>query len=133
MTQKNPKIFLKKIKKIQEVQKKVKIKKPQEPKNSKNHFFSKNLKLWKSIFFSKKNPLCFSILGLRNFTIFFLSKPCYSLSFPILGERDSTRTLQSSPFQISGGVGQYKRDGRTDERTVGQTDGNPFVLYWIFH
>ena len=26
-------------------------------------------------------------------------KKCYPLSFPILGGRDSTRALQSSPFQ----------------------------------
>ena len=31
-------------------------------------------------------------------------KKCYSLSFPKLGERNSTRALQSSPFHISGGV-----------------------------
>ena len=31
-------------------------------------------------------------------------KKCYPLSFPILGGRDWNRALQSSPFQISGGV-----------------------------
>ena len=30
---------------------------------------------------------------------------CYSLSFPIWGGRDSTRALQSSPFQNPGGGG----------------------------
>jgi hypothetical protein len=31
-------------------------------------------------------------------------KKCYPLGFPILGGRDSTRALQSSPFQNPGGV-----------------------------
>ena len=37
-------------------------------------------------------------------------KKYYSLSFPILGRRDSTRVLQSCQFQKLGG-GQYKLDG----------------------
>ena len=32
-------------------------------------------------------------------SFFFLQKKCFPLSFPILGGRDSTRALQSSPFQ----------------------------------
>ena len=31
-------------------------------------------------------------------------KKCYPLSFPILGGRDSTRALQSTPFQNPGGI-----------------------------
>ena len=45
------------------------------------------------------------------FFIFFLffyfaekKKKCHHLSFPILGRRNSTRALQSSPFQNPGGV-----------------------------
>ena len=47
---------------------------------------------------------------------FFCQKKSYPFSFPILGG-NSTKALQSSPFQISGG--QYGRDGggRTNERT----------------
>ena len=44
---------------------------------------------------------------LKNFfLIFFFSeeKKCYTLSFPILGGRNSTRALQSSTFQNPGGV-----------------------------
>ena len=87
--------------------------------------------------FSKKSPICFSILRLRDLTralqfssilrktiwkkswkaskitlfqkiwkfqtCFFLPKKyIYPLSFPILGGRNSTRPLHSSPFQISG-------------------------------
>ena len=47
-------------------------------------------------------------------------KKCYPLSFPILGGRDSTRALQPSPFQISGGVVRAWRTenkGRTNEWT----------------
>ena len=40
-------------------------------------------------------------------------KKCYPLSFPKLGERNSTRALQSSPFHISGG--SPERDKRTDK------------------
>ena len=32
-----------------------------------------------------------------------LKKQCYPLSFPILGGSDSTRALQSTPFQNQGG------------------------------
>ena len=58
---------------------------------------SKNLKKsQKSLIFTKKK------LKKNND----LQKKSYPLSFPILGGRDSTRALQSSPFQISGGVVQ---------------------------
>ena len=41
---------------------------------------------------------------------------CYPLSFPILLGRDSTRALQSNPFQNPGGVGGYcERDARRME------------------
>ena len=36
--------------------------------------------------------------------IFFAKKKYYSFSFPILGGCNSTKALQSSLFQISGGV-----------------------------
>ena len=55
-------------------------------KISKIHFFSKKKKFLKKKILSKKK------------------KKCYPLSFPILGGRDSTRALQSSPFQNPGGV-----------------------------
>ena len=41
----------------------------------------------------------------QKFEFFFWpKKKCYPLSFPILGGRDSTRALQSSPFKNPGGV-----------------------------
>ena len=44
---------------------------------------------------------------------------CYPLSFPILLGRDSTRALQSNPFQNPGGVGGYReRDARRMEILV---------------
>ena len=42
---------------------------------------------------------------------------CLPLSFPILGGRDSTRDLQSSPVQILGGGSTSVMDGRTDGQT----------------
>ena len=48
----------------------------------------------------------FFLFFIFYFFIFFFSpkeKKCYPLSFPILGGRDSTRALQSSPFQNPGG------------------------------
>ena len=33
------------------------------------------------------------------FYFFFAKKKCYPLSFPVLGGPDSTKALQSSPFQ----------------------------------
>ena len=77
------------------------------------------------------SPVCFrnmkisktlqNSLFLFIFLFFFAEKKCYPLSFPILGERDSTRALQSSPFEIS--EGYPERDTRTNE----QTNGNPCV------
>ena len=62
-----------------------------------------NLKKSQKIpFFNKKN--------VREKKI--AEKNCYSLSFPVLGGRDSTRALQSSPFQNPGG--SPEPDGRTD-------------------
>ena len=55
------------------------------------------------------------------FLNFFAKKKCYFLSFPILGGRNLTSALQSSPFQISGGVVQAWRRRRTN--------ANPCVLY----
>ena len=49
--------------------------------------------------------------------LFFAPKKCYLSSFPILGEQNLTRALQSSRFQISGGVVQTCR-----KRTVGLTE-----------
>ena len=62
------------------VQKSENLKKSQ--KISKIHFFSKKKIFLKKKFFRRKK---------KNI--------CYPLSFPILGGRDSTRALQSSPFQ----------------------------------
>ena len=84
--QKNPK----KIQKIQKktpinpkkIQKSIKNKK--NPKNVKNGQKSENLK--------------------KSQKITFFEKKCYPLSFPILGGRDSTRALQSTPFQNPGAV-----------------------------
>ena len=58
---------------------------------------SKNLKKFQKI--SKFH--FFSIFFFFEFFFFFAEKKkkCYPLSFPILGGRDSTRALQSSPFQ----------------------------------
>ena len=61
------------------------VKKSENPeksqKISKIHFFCNFFSFLKKIFFQKKK------------------KKCYPLSFPILGGRDSTRALQSSPLQ----------------------------------
>ena len=73
---KNPYKIQKLSKRVKKIRKSEKI-----PKNLKNHFF-----------------YFFFII------IFFAEKKCYSLSFPILGGRGSTRALQSSPFQNPGGV-----------------------------
>ena len=43
-------------------------------------------------------------------------KKCYPLSFPILGGRDSTRALQSTPFQNPGGVVRAWRTKKNEER-----------------
>jgi hypothetical protein len=54
-----------------------------------------------------KGELFFCQFYLFIYLFFFAKKKkekCYPLSFPILGGRDSTRALQSSLFQISGGV-----------------------------
>ena len=56
--------------------------------------------------------------------IYFLAKKkLYTLSFPILGGRNSTKALQYSPFQNPGGGGGYpERDAEV--RTNGR---NPRV------
>ena len=59
------------------------LKKCQKTQQKKITFFPKNLKMPKKI----------------------RRKKCHSLSFPILGVRDLTRALQSSPFQNPGGGG----------------------------
>ena len=51
-----------------------------------------------------------------------LRKKCYPFSFPILGVRNSTRALQSSPFQKPGGI---IRACRREQEGVGE--GNPCV------
>ena len=53
----------------------------------------KSGKISKNYFFQK-------IFSLK----FFSSKKSFSISFLILGGRDFTRALHSSPFQIAGGV-----------------------------
>ena len=65
---------------------------------------SKKKKIWKIKKKKKKKKTSFfSIVGIL------VSKKCYSFSFPILGECNLTKALQSSPFPISGE--QYERDG----------------------
>ena len=59
-------------------------------------------------FFSKKNLDFFFFRWKKK------GKKCYPLSLPILGGRDSTRALQSSPFQNPGGVVRAWR--RTNEQ-----------------
>jgi hypothetical protein len=53
----------------------------------------------KSLFFKKKKKF-----KKKKFAEKKEEKKCYPLSFPILGGRDSTRALQSTPFQNPGGV-----------------------------
>ena len=78
-------------------------KKSQNPKIVKNgqqfRQFGKISKNLKNPFFQKK----FTILNIL-LLFFFCQKKSYPLSFPILGGRDSTRALQSSPLQNPGGV-----------------------------
>ena len=63
---------------------------------SKNQKIAKNgQKIWKSWKISKIN---------NNKKKIFSKKKCYTLSFPILGGRNSTRALQSTPFKNPGGV-----------------------------
>ena len=45
------------------------------------------------------------------FLIYLFAKKCYPLSFPILGGHNSTRALQSSPFQ------KYKNLKKSQEIT----------------
>ena len=68
---------------------------------------SENLKkkLEKYQFFFPKNMKF--LMKKKNF----VPQKCYTISFPILGIRDSTRALQSSSFQISGGEGSPEPDG----------------------
>ena len=49
-----------------------------------------------------------------------MPKNCFPIYFPILGGHNLTRALQSSSFQISGGVVQtwWRTDGRTKEILV---------------
>ena len=49
-------------------------------------------------------------------------KKCYFLSFPILGILDSTRALQSSPFQNTGGGGGLSVMDREEVLTDGRTE-----------
>ena len=98
---KNLKIW--KSKKIQKIQK----------KSKKNQTVKKNPKKVQKV--HKKNPKNLKIVkngqkfrksrkiskNLKNslFFLFFSQKKCYPISFPLLGGRDLTRALQSSPFQ----------------------------------
>ena len=61
----------------------------------------------------KRKKKC--ITKLLVFSKSIINKKCYPLSFPILGLCDSTRALQSNPFQIS--VEQPERDTQTNGRT----------------
>ena len=49
-------------------------------------------------------------------------KKCYPFSFPILGGRNSTKALKSSPFQNPGGGTLSVTDGGEEEE-----EGNPCV------
>ena len=80
-----------------------KMVKKKNPKISKN--FKKSQKI--NFFQQKKN------FEIRRKKI--SEKKCCNLSFPIWGGRDSPRALQSSPFQISGGVVRVWRRRRTNE------------------
>ena len=77
---------------------------------------SKNLK--KSLFFKKS----------ENFENTFFcrkkKKKCYPLTFPILGERNSTRALHSARFRIQGGSPER------DTPAVGVGAGLYFY-YWM--
>ena len=69
-------------------------------------------KIRKSQKISKKIPFLSFV-----FFNFPKKKKCYTLSFSILGGRNSTRALQYSPFQISGGCStSLTKDGQTNKR-----------------
>ena len=98
---------------------------PKNPKNSQK--WSKNLKKLKN----KKNLHLKKNIYKHFENVIFLcrQKKCYTLSFPILGGRDSTRALQYSPIQNPGGAGSPERDRQILNK---QTNENPLVQYWIF-
>ena len=87
---------------------------------------------------SKKKTFFFSKKNLKNFKEKKCFEKClqkknrYQLSFPILGGRDPTGALQSSPFQISGGLVLVSKSNPTTVSTSvtknGRTnEGNPRV------
>ena len=63
------------------------------------------LNITSKITFYQKNLFFFK-------TVFFAGKKCPSLSFPILGLRDSTRAIQFTPFQNPGGYCQRDRQSQ---------------------
>ena len=105
---KNPK-NLKKIQKksINPKKSKMSIKNPQNPK-----IFRNGQKIQKSQNILKNFKNSLFLIFFCNF--FFAEKKCYYISFLILGGRNSTRALQSTPFQNPGG--SPERDTRTDQR-----------------
>ena len=79
-----------------------------------------------------KNSLFLIFYFLKFFLL--LKKKCYPISFPILGGRDSTRALQSTPFQNPGGVPRawHTNERRTKEILVSNT-GWPIFLFLLVH
>ena len=72
----------------------------------------------------KKSQITY-LKKIKNITNFAKKrKKCYHLSFPILGGRDCTRALQSTPLQNPRGGGSPERDGGGEGRT---NKGNPRV------
>ena len=73
--------------------------------NDKNHKKSKIVKNDQPI----RNLEKLKKISIKHFLHFFFhfyaGKKCYPLSFLIIGGRDWTKALQSTPFQISGGGG----------------------------
>ena len=60
----------------------------------------------------------------------FSGKKSYPLIFPILGGRDSSRALQSSPFQISGG--RRRRRRKSSCLILGASNSSFYFLHPIF-
>ena len=108
---KNPKIQKKINKKIQ---KKSIIKAPTIQKLSKMLKKIDNLeKSLKKSFFSSNYYFFFYLPEEKKLP----EEKCFPLSFPVLGGRNLTRALQSSPFQNPGGGYPERDEGRTNERT----------------
>ena len=110
----------KKLKNPKKSKKNLKKKKKSQLEENKYYFFSILQKLPKNQKMSKMDEEIQksgkNIENLRNSlkkVFFFLcrEKKCYLQSFPIFGGQDSTRALQSSPFQNPGGGGSPEPEG----------------------